>query len=299
MKEFSVKISGIGQVSALGLGLAKLKEIRQPVPKFESIKTAEGDKEISFFKTAEPPFLSRIPEAMERRMSRLSKMFFCAAEEAIVGANLLDNWKSERTGLVVGTALGNLELANLYQNKILQQGPLAVSPNLFSSSLASSINAALSVTYEIKGPSSTVTIMEETPFAAFRLAYDWIKQDLADRVLVAIGDEISDYHRYFATAGKLSHPLGEGAVAFMLEKREEFDKSLGQFPDVLDVQLSNGSLPFEARSIKSHPDFYGSLITGAAFDVAIAAVRELDKKSILVVQGDVQLGFLYIELGYR
>lgn len=268
-----VFISGLGQISAVGQGVPSLqnalKENRKPSPKTEVWKTKLGERSVSYFSVPDVEMPANLPESVKRRMSRFSKMCFASVAEAIEDAKSRTGmeFSPERMGLVVGSAFCSLDLANLFEKRIQLEGPVGASPSLFASSVQNSIASHLSISFGIQGPCSTVVTMEQTVVGALRLAYDWLKQDLADCVVVAIGDENSEHQRYASAHQDDSHILGEGVVSFVLTK-SDLEKSYAEIKEIGFTWLSD-----DQKSTDKHVDFYGEMVTGPAFEVAISALN--------------------------
>ena len=266
-----VFVSGLGQISASGQGvkslMAAVAEKRKPSARTETWDTRLGSKSVSFFDVPEVEMPSNLPESVKRRMSRFSKMCFASVGEAIEDAKLKCSWKfpPERTGLIIGSAYCSLDLANLFEKKVQLEGPSGASPSLFASSVQNSIASHLSISFGIQGPCSTVVTMEQTVVGTLRLAYDWLKQDLVDCVVVAIGDEISEHMRYATAHKENSAVLGEGVVSFVLT-RQDFEKSYAEIKEIGFTWLSD-----DQKSSDKYQEYYGEMVTGPAFEIAISA----------------------------
>jgi hypothetical protein len=273
-----VYISGLGQISAAGQGVSSLKkalhEQLKPSPKTEVWKTKLGEREVSYFSVPEVEMPANLPESVKRRMSRFSKMCFASVAEALEDAKTRTgmDFPADRIGLVVGSAYCSLDLANLFEKKIQVEGPAGASPSLFASSVQNSIASHLSITFGIQGPCSTVVTMEQSVVGAIRLAYDWLKQDLADYVVVAIGDEISEHMRYATAHQEGAQVLGEGVVTFVLTKKD-LEKTYAEIKEIGFTWLSD-----DQKSTDKHIDYYGEMVTGPAFEVMISALNVPSKR---------------------
>ena len=304
-----VMISGMSQLSALGQGQAALREgLRKqniPLLKTKAEMTQTGPREVLIFSAPEPALPEGFPENRIRRLSRVARMFLVTALEAMNEAFAQAPRKPDRLGLVVGTGFSTLQPTTEFQRSFHLQGPIGISPTLFSSSVQNSIAAQLSMIFEIQGPTSTVMTAEQTTINSLRLAYDWIQQDLADHVLVVIGDEICDYHTYALahrppssaidpSSDRCSTQLGEGVVAFVLSRASE--ETIGKKKvEISEIQIFSEQPPeieqiafashgregqfskyknwLEGKKIHNHSHLYGSMVTGLAFEIAIAALK--------------------------
>ncbi|MBC7741325.1 MAG: beta-ketoacyl synthase chain length factor [Bdellovibrionaceae bacterium] len=303
-------ISGLGQISATGQGIKNLQKHLEgnflPEVNFKKIKTVAGEQQVPGLLTPEVTIPSFIPDAVARRMSRLSRMCFAAVDEALTDCFSEAPRTAERMGLVVGSAYGSLDLANSFGERVQLDGIGAASPSLFASSVQNSIASHLSITFNIQGPASTIMTVEQTTMAAFRQAYDWIQEDIVDHVIVVIGDEISEYHSYFMahaeSDGSLNFKsdictamMGEGAVCFIISNLACTAKS---YAEITDIRLADemGEIPARASKnliasygqknqysqyqkylglelkLESHLRLYGSVLMGGAFEVLFAAL---------------------------
>ena len=308
-----VRISGLGQLSAMGQGQAALVQAlaggRLPQTVLRNVVTAGGAVEVPVYQAPEVVLPPEVPESVRRRMPRISRMFHATVLEAMVdafgpGAPLPN---SERIGLVVGTGLGCLDSANTFHRRVILEGAAGSSPTLFASSVQNAMAAHLSISCGLRGPTCTVTTMEQSTFGAFRVAVDWIRNDSADHVVLAIGDELIDFHAY-VVAHKAQIPrelsprapgctfvAGEGVAVFVLSREGALGKSgtcgiedvqlcPERCPDVPRVSVAAfGSDGQWARyqqwigrpsdAIDCHAQFFGSFVTGSAIETLIAALR--------------------------
>lgn len=284
--------------------------------------TRDGEKEISVYQAPEVNLPSEIPESIKRRMARLAKMSFASTLEAVEESFGKDrseiNRAPTRIGIVVGTAFGSLDLANAYQKRVILEGAAGASPSLFSGSVQNAIASQLSISFGVQGPTSTVTTMDSTTMGSFRLAYDWLVQGVCDHVILAIGDELSDFHCYgMADLGlpqarefdpksdRRTASAGEGIASFVLS-REDAVRTQKIYCEISEIQLRANFRPPVERHFAGcfgalhqwsrhkkwlgieplcHAQLYGSMITGAAFEVSIAALQtSTDRRSSACTQ---------------
>jgi 3-oxoacyl-[acyl-carrier-protein] synthase II len=313
-----VFITGLGHLSALGRGVETLNEgLRgERIPELQKkiVSTRHGDRDVSFYKSPEVSLPQSIPDSIKRRMARIAKMCFASAHEAVHDAFGIEHSRfeiaPEKVGIVVGTAFGCIDLANAYQKRVILEGPSGASPSLFSGSVQNAIAAQLSISFNVQGPASTVTTMDHTAIASFRLAFDWLRSGVSDHVIVTIGDEHSDFHTYamadlgvsapFDSAGSRSTAIaGEGMMSFVLS-REDAAPETSRYCEVTDVQLNASALPpvdrffgscekenddLSRHHIVHHAHLFGSMVTSAAFEIGIAALRvRADHRSTACVQ---------------
>ena len=308
-----VRISGLGHLSALGQGKAALVRAldggRPPQLVFKNVVTAHGEVAVPIYRAPEVVLPPEVPESVKRRMPRISRMFHATVLEAMAdafgpGAVLPD---PDRIGLVVGTGLGCLDSANTFHRRMILEGAAGLSPTLFASSVQNAMAAHLSISCGLRGPTCTVTTMEQSTFGAFRVAVDWLGNDLADHVVLAIGDELIDFNVYLlAHKAEIPHELtpraagcsvvaGEGVAVFLLSREDVLAK--GGTCGIEDVQLCPERCPDVPRvsvaafgaggqwaryqqwlarpsdEIDCHAQLFGSFITGSAIEAEIAALR--------------------------
>jgi 3-oxoacyl-[acyl-carrier-protein] synthase II len=261
-----IVISGMGHCSALGQGMEQLRRAIRPEPQQQTIDTRHGAVKVSVLRVPDLQLPKLVPEAVERRMSRFSKMALSCLAEAVEDAQVDLLHQPERFGLVVGTVFGSLEFANAYQRRVLQDGPAGASPTLFAASIHNSMAAQLTLAFGLRGPNSTVSTMEQTAIGSLRLAYDWLNAGVVDRVAVVIGDELSEYHLYYLAHQAGAQPAGEGMQAFILERAELAHKTYAEMdpPLIAEASANDAATPFTGC---------GSMLNSVAFDVAVAALQ--------------------------
>jgi hypothetical protein len=190
---------------------------------------------------------------------------------------------------------------------MILDGAAASSPTLFASSVHNSMAAHLSISCGLRGPTCTVTTMEQSTIGAFRVAVDWIGNDSADHVVLAIGDEAIEFHPYVVAhkpeipreldprAAGCTVVVGEGVAVFLLSREGALGTS--GICGIEDVQLCPERCPDVPRvsaaafgaagqwsryqqwigrpsdDIDCHAQLFGSFVTGAAIETAIAALR--------------------------
>src|SRR5437762_3035756 len=113
-----IVITGLGQISALGQGILALHQglagELQPTIAQRPVSTQMGELNVPVFVAPEVQLPNEIPDSVKRRMSRMSRMSYAAALEALKESfgPLLQNLGPEvttRVGLVIGSAYGSLD----------------------------------------------------------------------------------------------------------------------------------------------------------------------------------------------
>jgi 3-oxoacyl-[acyl-carrier-protein] synthase II len=284
-----VVISGIGHCSGVGLGVEALRRAwldgYRATGKTEIVKTARGEVGVPVLRVPAMALpAGTVPESVERRMSRFAKMCFFTAAEALADAGT--GGDPRRTGVIVGSAFSSLDFANAYQRRILQDGPSGASPTLFAASIHNSAAAQLSLAFGARGPNSTVSTMEQTAVGAARLAYDWIQNEVCDRVAVVLGDELSEYHLYYFAHFGDRRAAGEGTVTLIFERADLARKRYaGVGAPSLTSDVGGEIVHRAGGDENTHGTIYGRMLTGAAFEMALAALKvERANEAVTCVQ---------------
>lgn len=320
-----VLVAGLGHLSSLGQGkrclLEGLEGKRGPSVVSKNVETQKGNHQIPFYQAPEVSLPVEFPESVKRRMSRISKMYFATALEAIEDAfgsqKKFQEVDPVRVGLVVGSGLACLDSANQYQRRVILEGPTGASPSMFAKSIQNAIASHLSISFGIQGPSSTVTTMEQTTIGSLRLGWDWIQAGIVDHVLVVVGEEMSDYQPYaMAHLDQIPQKLnpfidacsavvGEGMGAVLLSREACAPK---KYCELLDIQLYAETCPNAERYIVAayggqgqwskycewigketrpdcHSQLYGSMPTGSIFEILVAAIQmNSDRRNTVCIQ---------------
>jgi 3-oxoacyl-(acyl-carrier-protein) synthase len=182
-----VAITGLGVMSAFGHGVA---------PFWEGLLAGGGALEPSTraggaLGGTVPPFAARafVRTPAGRRIDRTSLLALAACRLALADAGLAsDGLDPARTGLVLGTALGNLGETAAFVDRLIARGtanPL-VFPNLVLNAPVSYASIELGIT----GPTAMVTEQEASGEAAIATAVDLVADGVVDRSLGGAADEL-------------------------------------------------------------------------------------------------------------
>jgi 3-oxoacyl-[acyl-carrier-protein] synthase II len=187
-----VVITGIGAVTPLGLDA--------PSTWAAMLEGRSGIDTISAFDPA--PFPVRIagevrgfdPETVAsrkdaRRMDRGVLFAVAAADEAVADAGLdKDTLVPERTGVVVGSAIGGVALIEQQQRVLMERGPDRVSPTWLPNALVDTATSYIATRFGAIGCNFAVVSACATGSHAIGEAADLIRRGRAD-VLLAGGTE--------------------------------------------------------------------------------------------------------------
>ena len=151
VQQFS--ITGTGLVTSLGTGGAEIKNaIERGESGLSRLETADGE----FFAYVVKDFREKelVPAKIRRRMSRVSKLAYCAAALALEDAGVRD---PSQMGLVVGTGLGELAVSREFLDGMHERGPHLASPALFQNSVHNAAASFISMGMGMRGPATTVS----------------------------------------------------------------------------------------------------------------------------------------------
>ena len=276
------------------------------------VETPEGLKTFPAYLADASGIRSFIDEQKLRRVDRFTQSALLGACLALADAGLLDRVDRTRMGLVLATGHGALGSATELLDSILDDGDAFASPLLFARAIHSAAASVVSILLGIRGPCLTVSQMAMLVPMSFWTARQWLLEGRADQVLVGGVDgycKVLGYcrERFFGEGNRgpirplafheQTAVVAEGA-AFLLLTRDEgvpprygyLDKvAVGRvagptldFPeDVLVLVGTDGHRHCGSRYAELLPPtaqvagfapIYGSLPTGLAFDLVIAAL---------------------------
>lgn len=228
----AVAVTGVGCVSAYGLGVAEFwngvsRNERAPEMRRER---RDGSSGVCLAAPAAET-LSGYTASPVTRLARATLLARTAAEEAWKSSGVAASVAPERAGLIVNRNFGPHQVIGQYYETLWQKGPGAVSGLQFVQTIANSALGSLAMHYQLRGPCE----MHFGP-PALGAALDALRDDGADAILAGGFDELSDYifelcHAYSLVAaaeskGASARPYdagtrglipGEGAAFFVLE----------------------------------------------------------------------------------
>ncbi len=238
-------VTGVGIVSPLGSLPAfwdRLCSGGTGVAPIEEFDPGPGPPRMAAFARDWQP-KDHIAPSLLRRMDHLSRMVVTACRMALADARLtLDAQAAADTGMVLGTAFGNLRESLDLVRDLFARGPGRVNPLTFPNVVLNAPTGYAAIDLGLHGPCFTVTRGEASGEAALALAYDTIVSGHADVLLVGGADEIAPilFHVYrdigvlspdapAAIAREWASPfdrrrngfvMGEGAAILVLESAE-------------------------------------------------------------------------------
>ena len=252
----------------------------------------------------------RIPRRALRRIDHFSQLALTGAYLAMNDAGI-DHLDS-KTGLVICSGYGSAKTTFSFLDSFIDDGDSCASPTLFSNSVHNAAAGHISIFMGLEGPSLTVSQFEMSVPSALLSAVQWLNERKAEQVLFGAVDEYCDvlgycYRRFFGkrddpqiaplSPGVQSAVPGEGAVFFLLSNEKSFSRNYGcitsvKISDIRDQQSFTGGECLHILNADGHSDcdkyygdvipdqsevacytpLYGTLPTGSAFDMAIAAL---------------------------
>ena len=176
-----------------------------------------------------------LPKRSLRRIDHFSRMALLAAGKAIKDVDPL-LFSKDKTGVIIATGFGALKTTFAFLDSYIEKGDKLASPIHFSNSVHNAAAAHISICYGIKGPNLTVSQFDMSFFSALITAGAWLETEKADTVLLGTSDAFCDVLGYCidkisSKKETLKYLFGEGAVFFLLARKEEKSK-YGYFEDI-------------------------------------------------------------------
>jgi 3-oxoacyl-[acyl-carrier-protein] synthase II len=243
-----VCISGIGIVSAMGNDIDQfMRKALQPIPALEELEGGAVGYPI-----LDESYLEFVPRKFIRKMDRLSQMTAAAVKLAIDHAQIsnVPELSFNELGLILDTGFGSASCVCRILEDVLGDDPI-VSPLLFPNVVANASSGHASITFGIKGMSSTLGGL-----GSLMYAFDLLKHGIAERIIIGGADEIIPlFTRAFIQHGVIdkSIPLGEGAVALVLETEQAVVSRNGRIlacVDEVSVCTDPGFKPLGKRAFR-------------------------------------------------
>ena len=282
----------------------------------------KGDVELPVYRPVVEGLDHFITKKATRRLDSFAKMTllstYLCLEDA--GMNLTNR---SRVGIVFGSSYGPIRTTFKFLDRIIEGGDSYVSPTLFANSVHNVLASQISIFLKITGPCSTVTCFKHTLSNVLLTAQDWLNEGVVDYVIAGIGEEYCDVLGYYVAGrhGDQVTPLnppkfnqytyspGEGCVTFLLGSGEnknpkycviespEGVKSIQEVREAADnadsvILAANGNSDegdsYNRLNLKSaktiyYSQLYGSMPSGAAFDLAAAALQD-EVKNICCIE---------------
>lgn len=305
-------LMGIGTVTALGSGIDTLRagmrgEVK-PRAVMRTFATSHGTVELAHYLPVVQGLEDFIPPRAGRRLDELTRSAVLASALAIDDSGL-DITERQQLGIVYGTADGPLQTTFNLLDRVIDDGDMGASPTLFSNSVHNTMASQTSILLKCDGPVTTLTAFGSTVATTLQIAELWLKQGTANLVLAGLGDECCEVSDYYAATlrggGRIDKPVpsGSGFVSLLLG-RSDFTRpkhgylaceGAGIEASAVDKErLNNPQAVFLTQPgrdgniavinrlrnqkllLTSHQLLWGEITTGAAFEIAAAAVSLQD-----------------------
>ena len=210
-----VVISGVGLVTPLGVGKDAFSQ-----------KLFKGDCGISPITTFDTsPFISKLGAAVTdfnprafisvknlRKMDRTSTLASASARMALEDAGVSLNVSNrDRTGIILGTAVGSSDVAAQFAGVLFSEGPGMTSPFLVPNTVMNAPAGHTSIELGFRGVNSTINHREASAETAIVYAASMIKQGRADVMFAGGVDIISEFFFRVLTHFKALSPANGGS----------------------------------------------------------------------------------------
>ncbi|MBM7716142.1 3-oxoacyl-[acyl-carrier-protein] synthase II [Bacillus thermophilus] len=213
----SIVITGMGAVTHLGIGQQLLREAivhhKDPIP--DSWISEELQLALTGFRVDDEQYKELLSPYKTRNMDRFAKLTIAAVHNGLCDAKLTEKEDLETSGFIMSTTFGPWESTNRYTKQLIQDGPSNASPRLFPNTVLNSAQGHVCISFNIKGPTSTLTGLSAIPYAMSLL-----KKGQAERVIVAGADELNEnmVEAYCHLGSSIR--FGEGVGVLVLETLE-------------------------------------------------------------------------------
>jgi 3-oxoacyl-(acyl-carrier-protein) synthase len=221
-----IAVTGVGTVSASGAGRAALlADLDRGVPRLTEIPVADGWRPQGGARRAalvDPEVVAGALRGRDtRRMSPPSRFAIAAAEEALAEAGLARGETIDpETAVVAASVFGPASFTTRLFEQILDEGPQAASPMLFSECVANAAVAQVNVAARAGGPSYALAQGEAGPLRAVARAAAEIETGRAKRAIAGAVEELPPVvHAFLDRLGALARPEVAGEQGRPFDRR--------------------------------------------------------------------------------
>ena len=258
-----VLITGLNVISSLGLDLQSNWD--------NLLLGKSGVKRITLFDPSvlQTQIAAQVPDSFEeyadgkikkrlaRQMTRVSRMCFVCAQEAIISSGInFENLDRSRVAVILGvvnTGNSSVEKDTDAKNRIIK-------------GMNNAMSAWISIEYGLTGPSFTVSTACASSGYAIGLGYDMIKNGQADVVIAGGADsiinpeEISGFNELFALSVENNPP--EKASKPFSKNRDGF--VIGEGAGIMIMESESFA---KARNAKVYADLAGYAFTNEGYNI--------------------------------
>ena len=248
----SVVITGAGSVSVAGCGLDSLRA--------EVAGNGVGPREVdrsagyhlsnsarSAYLVDDTGLAPLVPAMAARRMCRPSRFAVAAAKLAIADAGASPETEHP-LAVAIATSFGPSRTTEKLIRQILEEGPEAVSPALFTESVANAPAAQVALALRARGPNITITQREAGPLMALTRGAREVLSGRAKTALVGAVDEVTPLlHAILDRFGALARPRDSRVEAARPFDRNRDGAVLGEGCTILVVEPEGSAVARGAR----------------------------------------------------
>jgi 4-coumarate--CoA ligase (photoactive yellow protein activation family) len=221
-----------------------------------------------------------------RRADNFTKLNLFAAAKALSDCGISLKAEKEDTGLIIATGRGPVKQTCNFMDSIIDDGDVLASPLAFSSSVHNSIETAVSILLNFRGPCLTISQGGGSFESAVNTAKSWLLSRRCSRVLLGISDEVHP-----VIGKEFEHKLyaGEQAAFFLLTFEETADEFVFEQgltddlnPSMYAYELAKKYSPFLNKKdvARIAPDFIKTALAGKKKDV-ISVFENPETKDML------------------
>ncbi|MDO5141517.1 MAG: beta-ketoacyl-ACP synthase II [Eubacteriales bacterium] len=191
MQRQTLVITGMGAVTPIGIGVPAywdaLVQGRCGVGRITRFDTADAAVQIAAEVRDFDP-TDYMPKTLARTMDPFMRFAFVAAEEALADSGLSAPPCPDRTGIVMGTAMGGV--TTVAQTQAAFDAGHRVGPRFVPMTLGNVAAAQIAIAHDIRGPSLTVGTACSSGGDAIMTAALLLQSGAADAVLAVGGESI-------------------------------------------------------------------------------------------------------------
>jgi 3-oxoacyl-(acyl-carrier-protein) synthase len=223
-----IAVTGLGTVSASGAGRAALlADLVRGTPRLTEIPAAEGWRLEGGARRAalvDPNVVAEVLRGRDtRRMSPPSRFAIAAAGQALAEARLPRGESIDpETAVVAASVFGPASFTTRLFDQILDEGPAAASPMLFSECVANAAVAQVNVAAFAGGPSFALAQGEAGPLRAVARGASEIEAGRARRAIAGAVEELPPVvHAFLDRLGALARPEAAGEQGLPFDRRRD------------------------------------------------------------------------------
>jgi 3-oxoacyl-(acyl-carrier-protein) synthase len=223
-----IAVTGLGTVSASGAGRAALlADLVRGTPRLTPIPAAEGWRREGGARRAalvDPNVVVEVLRGRDtRRMSPPSRFAIAAAGQALAEARLPRGESIDpETAVVAASVFGPASFTTRLFDQILDEGPAAASPMLFSECVANAAVAQVNVAARAGGPSFALAQGEAGPLRAVARGASEIEAGRARRAIAGAVEELPPVvHAFLDRLGALARPEAAGEQGRPFDRRRD------------------------------------------------------------------------------